>query len=563
MTNIKFKRGNKANMPSSAPDGMPLWCSDTKELYIGTGNSVSQITGGSGGSIDDSLYQKKSEKNVPNGYVGLGADGMISKSYYDNVNVGLSTFLTSNAMSAPSASWKALGTTIYKSSYSDFYNDALSSYTNGTYYNVNYSSCATYNDNYSSSFLADWLEDSNTGELIATNTYQFDTELFTAKVYYPNGGSTASTFYNVLKYFLGKWNTSFDTSSSYRNTLGSMTISGSLEIELILKSKYWQNFTIKRFSRYLSGNYSSSDTYYTITCNISTTNDGINWTSAYSKSATSHWDATVSGSFIGIKLVASGTRFDFGYYTWDEANTPSVCRQNRYYYKAKTMSVIPKEGSNPTVMDNLIKQKNGFIFTKDFTYSTTTSEPTLPSSGIMNSNWILNGCYDFSILLSQVFKINTANQTVSLPSSANYNFVCVENSNLNIIEFYQTVINTYMKKNYENAEKPYVVYCSSSTIMFSNGFCIQKGLISKPSAAGSYTYTYPIAYSSYYFPMLTYYDSRTSNLYWPHLTSYDTTGFTYYFNTYNANATSYIVWLVYGFVSSSTVATYKAKNSFS
>ena len=43
MTNIKFKRGNKENLPSSAPSGMPLWCEDSKELFIGTGDSLINI----------------------------------------------------------------------------------------------------------------------------------------------------------------------------------------------------------------------------------------------------------------------------------------------------------------------------------------------------------------------------------------------------------------------------------------------------------------------------------------------------------------------------------------
>lgn len=43
MTIIRFRRGNKANMPASAPSGMPLWCEDTKELYLGTGDNVELI----------------------------------------------------------------------------------------------------------------------------------------------------------------------------------------------------------------------------------------------------------------------------------------------------------------------------------------------------------------------------------------------------------------------------------------------------------------------------------------------------------------------------------------
>ena len=39
-TNIRIRRGNKADLPASAPSGMPLWCEDTKELFMGTGDSV-------------------------------------------------------------------------------------------------------------------------------------------------------------------------------------------------------------------------------------------------------------------------------------------------------------------------------------------------------------------------------------------------------------------------------------------------------------------------------------------------------------------------------------------
>ena len=39
-TSIRVRRGNKANLPASAPSGMLLWCEDTKELYMGTGDSV-------------------------------------------------------------------------------------------------------------------------------------------------------------------------------------------------------------------------------------------------------------------------------------------------------------------------------------------------------------------------------------------------------------------------------------------------------------------------------------------------------------------------------------------
>ena len=40
---IQFMRGLKTNLPSSADVGMPLWCTDTQELYIGTGNGVVKV----------------------------------------------------------------------------------------------------------------------------------------------------------------------------------------------------------------------------------------------------------------------------------------------------------------------------------------------------------------------------------------------------------------------------------------------------------------------------------------------------------------------------------------
>ena len=42
---IQFKRGLKTNLPARADSGMPLWCTDTQELYIGTGNGVSKVGG--------------------------------------------------------------------------------------------------------------------------------------------------------------------------------------------------------------------------------------------------------------------------------------------------------------------------------------------------------------------------------------------------------------------------------------------------------------------------------------------------------------------------------------
>lgn len=42
-TNIRLRRGKKSELPSNAPSGTPLWCEDTKELYVGTDNGVAKV----------------------------------------------------------------------------------------------------------------------------------------------------------------------------------------------------------------------------------------------------------------------------------------------------------------------------------------------------------------------------------------------------------------------------------------------------------------------------------------------------------------------------------------
>ncbi len=55
-TNIRIRRGNKADLPSSAPSGMLLWCEDTKELFIGTGDSVIKPTTAETGLKESNVY---------------------------------------------------------------------------------------------------------------------------------------------------------------------------------------------------------------------------------------------------------------------------------------------------------------------------------------------------------------------------------------------------------------------------------------------------------------------------------------------------------------------------
>jgi hypothetical protein len=49
---IQIKRGAKANLPATAPDGQPLFCEDTKELFVGTGTGVAQVNAADAKSIN-------------------------------------------------------------------------------------------------------------------------------------------------------------------------------------------------------------------------------------------------------------------------------------------------------------------------------------------------------------------------------------------------------------------------------------------------------------------------------------------------------------------------------
>lgn len=59
---IQFKRGLKKNLPNSADVGMPLWCTDSKELFMGTGTGVIKIGGLENGSeVDYSVFALSSD----------------------------------------------------------------------------------------------------------------------------------------------------------------------------------------------------------------------------------------------------------------------------------------------------------------------------------------------------------------------------------------------------------------------------------------------------------------------------------------------------------------------
>lgn len=72
-THIRLRRGNKANLPKSAPSGMPLWCEDTKELYIGTGDGI-QIIHTYNADTVDGFHASSFLKNVNQFVITSGAN---------------------------------------------------------------------------------------------------------------------------------------------------------------------------------------------------------------------------------------------------------------------------------------------------------------------------------------------------------------------------------------------------------------------------------------------------------------------------------------------------------
>ncbi|HSA05867.1 MAG TPA: hypothetical protein P5556_01655 [Candidatus Gastranaerophilales bacterium] len=71
MTVIRFRRGNKADIPALAPSGMPLWCEDTKQLYLGTGDDVHLIGENNNIAGDLVSYSVNSGNVDNNGYADL------------------------------------------------------------------------------------------------------------------------------------------------------------------------------------------------------------------------------------------------------------------------------------------------------------------------------------------------------------------------------------------------------------------------------------------------------------------------------------------------------------
>lgn len=54
---ILIRRGLSANLPASAPEGEPFFCTDTNQLFIGTGTGMTLVSGGGGGGSSFSFTQ--------------------------------------------------------------------------------------------------------------------------------------------------------------------------------------------------------------------------------------------------------------------------------------------------------------------------------------------------------------------------------------------------------------------------------------------------------------------------------------------------------------------------
>jgi len=68
MTTIRFRRGNKTNLPASAPSGTPLWCEDSKEFYMGTGTGVQKVGSDGGSSVPIGTVLPWTSTTIPDGH---------------------------------------------------------------------------------------------------------------------------------------------------------------------------------------------------------------------------------------------------------------------------------------------------------------------------------------------------------------------------------------------------------------------------------------------------------------------------------------------------------------
>jgi len=84
MTIIRLRRGNKADLPASAPSGMPLWCEDTKELYIGTGNGVNLVNDLTSSALPVGIVIWFANSTLPSGFLKCNG-AVVSRTAYSSL----------------------------------------------------------------------------------------------------------------------------------------------------------------------------------------------------------------------------------------------------------------------------------------------------------------------------------------------------------------------------------------------------------------------------------------------------------------------------------------------
>ena len=85
-THILFRRGNSSDLPQKAPSGMPLWCEDEQDLYIGTGTSIFKLSD----RVPAGTVLFLAAPNVPEGYL-LSNGGAISRIIYADLFSAIGT----------------------------------------------------------------------------------------------------------------------------------------------------------------------------------------------------------------------------------------------------------------------------------------------------------------------------------------------------------------------------------------------------------------------------------------------------------------------------------------
>lgn len=118
MTNIRFRRGARLDVPASAPSGMPLWCEDTKEFYIGTGTGIRLINQTDADTVDGCHAG-----NEANNVLKLDSTGkvpLINMPASDAIPAGTVSFFTKNT--PPTGYLKCNGAAVSRTTYLNLFN---------------------------------------------------------------------------------------------------------------------------------------------------------------------------------------------------------------------------------------------------------------------------------------------------------------------------------------------------------------------------------------------------------------------------------------------------------